>query len=162
MLPHMDSESMKRNIIFLMLAANDTSTSVLTGTLYFILNDKNVLSSVQNEIRGKFQSLNDITMEACEDLTYLKACITEAMRVYPPISGSLPRLVPENGATICGRFVPGNATVGIFHWAMNRAERNFKDPDQFKPERWLKDVSQSESAAHNPFSFGPRTCVARK
>lgn len=42
-----------------------------------------------------------------------------------------------------------------------RSERNFKDPHDFVPERWLGDprYADDNKAVYQPFSFGPRSYV---
>jgi cytochrome P450 len=47
---------------------------------------------------------------------------------------------------------------------MMRSTRNFKDPDAFIPERWLKDpqYATDDLGASQPFSFGPRNCIGKK
>lgn len=55
-------------------------------------------------------------------------------------------------------------SVAVSQRAAYYSSKNFKDPNDFVPERWLpgtgydtdrKDVLQ-------PFSFGPRNCIGKK
>ena len=39
------------------------------------------------------------------------AVLDEALRLYPPAPGNFHRVVPEEGAVVCGKFVPG----GVIH-----------------------------------------------
>ena len=39
---------------------------------------------------------------------------------------------------------------------------NFVDPEDFRPERWLKRDSSERLEASQPFSMGPRGCIGRK
>lgn len=45
-------------------------------------------------------------------------------------------------------------------------EKNFKNPQQFIPERWLKDHSEKELNVNPylvlPFGHGMRSCIARR
>ena len=54
-------------------------------------------------------------------------------------------------------------------YAASTSKLNFKDPDDFHPERWLPNGTCSESPfkddrrdAVNVFSLGPRSCLGRK
>ena len=53
----------------------------------------------------------------------------------------------------------------MHQWASYRSTINFHRPDEFLPERWLKDgpeeFANDNKAAFNPFSFGPRNCLGR-
>jgi cytochrome P450 len=128
-------------------------------------NPKN-LSVLTHEIRHSFKNAADITMTSSEKLIYFKACMSETFRVYPPIVGTLPRIVPTGGAFISRRYVPENTTVGVCHWAVYRSAKNFSNPDSFKPERWLDDCPEEfandDREALQPFSVGPRSCIAKQ
>jgi len=105
-------------------------------------------------------------MDLLNNMTYLKAVMTEAIRLYPPVAGTLPRLVPKGGVDICGQFIPEGTVVGVHHFATYRSARNFKYPEEFRPERWLEGADGSGEfegdcrEALQPFSVGPRKCIA--
>lgn len=162
MIPHFNSDEIAKNVILLFLTNNETSSSLLSSRLYFLLSNPSALSTAQREIRSHFSKLNGITIEGTENLIFLKACISESLRLFPPIPGPLPRLVPSNGAMICGQYVPRNTVVSISHWAVFHSERNFVNAEEFRPERWLGDEKDEGTKAFYPFSFGPRICVARE
>jgi len=50
-----------------------------------------------------------MTLHRLAEHKYLNAVLEEGMRLYPAVPGTLPRMVPEGGAIVLGRFVP--ATV---------------------------------------------------
>lgn len=62
-------------------------------------------------------------------------------------------------------LVPSQQTiVSVSHLAAYHSPSNFKDPEQFIPERFLDDprfVDDSKTVLQ-PFSFGPRNCIGRK
>jgi len=46
-----------------------------------------------------------------------------------------------------------------------RSDEYFRRPDEFVPERWLKDSAEYEPVSPYlvlPFGHGPRTCIARR
>lgn len=53
----------------------------------------------------------DITATKANSLKYLRAVAQEAMRLYPPLPPALPRVVPRDGATVDGHFLPPSKHV---------------------------------------------------
>jgi cytochrome P450 len=146
----------------LILAGTETTATALSGTIYYLLANPRALRRAVHEVREAFQNATDINMESTEALEYLRACINESQRMYPSTPGTFPRRVPPGGATICRRYVPGNTTVGIPHFAAFRSGDNFTSPDKYIPERWLGEESTDQRDAFHPFSFGPRVCIGKE
>lgn len=98
-------------------------------------------------------------------LPYLLAVLEESLRIYPPVPVALNRVVPPDGASICGRWVPGGTVVGIPQYAANHSPINFVDPDTFNPERFMSgkhpEFEGDKRAVFQPFSAGPRNCLGR-
>ena len=47
-------------------------------------------------------------------------------------------------------------------YATTRSDKYFKDPLEFKPERWLRESKEVHPFSHLQFGFGPRMCVGKK
>lgn len=74
-----------------------------------------------------FAELSDVPVYECVvDDRYLlnRSCllsvINETLRLYPPVPGGLQRLTPPEGATIAGRYVPGDMVVSTPTYALQR------------------------------------------
>jgi cytochrome P450 len=98
-------------------------------------------------------------------IPYVLASINESLRRYPPAGVGLPRVTPPGGAMIAGVFVPKNTAVACWQLAMNHADAYWEAPYELRPGRFL-DESKSTYAkdrmeAMQPFSVGPRNCIAR-
>lgn len=54
-------------------------------------------------------------------------------------------------------------SVGVHPYATFRSPMNFKNPDDFVPERWLHDPKYSEDDlfASQPFGYGPKMCPGK-
>jgi cytochrome P450 len=96
-----------------MLAGTETTATELSGLTYMLLKSPEKLARLTKEVRTAFKTTNDMTMVNLLQLHYLQACIEEGLRMYPPVAGGLARVTPENGAEVCGRWVPGGVSPYI-------------------------------------------------
>ncbi|KAI8937337.1 hypothetical protein NX059_006543 [Plenodomus lindquistii] len=156
--PEMDS-----NASLFMIAGTETTATLVSGLTYYLLSTPPTMQKLVEEIRGAFPNDGDMTMERLATLPYLNACIKEALRVYPPVPLVMPRVVPEDGSTIVGQFIPPGTSVGVYQHATYTHPRNFKRPLEFIPERWLGDKQFEDDQRHavQPFSVGTRDCVGK-
>jgi cytochrome P450 len=73
------------------------------------------------------------------ELPYLDACVKEAGRLHPPFGLPYERVVPAEGATVCGKFLPGGTVIGMSAFVVGRDPGLFgEDADEWRPERWLE------------------------
>jgi cytochrome P450 len=159
----MSLKEMHGNATVFMNAGTETTATLLSGLTYYLLVNPDKMAKLVAEIRGAFTTEADITIDALAKLTYLNACIEEGLRMYPPISAGLPRRVPQEGAIIAGKWIPGDVSVGVNHWATYQSTANFRNPGTFIPERFLGDPEYANDnfAALQPFSTGPRNCIGK-
>jgi len=148
-------------------AGSESTATLMSAAVFFTLSSPPALDRLLHEIRTRYASKDEITLSSTTDLEYLDAVLTEASRLYPPVAGTLPRVVPAPGETIDGVFVPAGTSVGVNHFACYRDPHNFHRPAAFLPERWLpgtRDQAPFDAdsrAAVQPFSFGPRNCLGK-
>ena len=83
------------------------------------------------------------------------AVVRETLRLNPPASGSLRRLLQP--LPVADRELPAGATIIVPTSLVHRDPRGFHDPDRFEPERWLTD--DPPSWPFFPFGGGARRCV---
>lgn len=78
--------------------------------------NRDCLAKLSDEVRSSFKTEEEIDLVSVNKLTYMLACLDEALRVYPPVSMGLPRVTPKGGATICGKFVPENVSSPLIFY----------------------------------------------
>ncbi|KAI0146265.1 cytochrome P450 [Xylariaceae sp. FL1272] len=146
-----------------MLAGTETTGTCMAGLTYYLLMNPEKLALLTKEIRETFSTEADITMENTAGLKYLTACIHESLRLYPPVPVGVPRVVPDPGQTIAGKWVPPETRVSVHHYATYHDPSNFRDAKAFRPERWLGDPAYQNDRREvcQPFSTGPRDCIGR-
>lgn len=148
----------------LLSAGYEPISSQFLCTLVFLLQDPISYQHLVEEIRA-FKSSDDIDTESVAHLRLLNACLMETLRITVIGANGLPRISP--GAVIDGHYIKKGITVQYGHFAFTRSTRYFKEPGQFKPQRWLPqdhklwDASFANDATEDfrPFSRGPRNCI---
>ncbi|KAK0737977.1 cytochrome P450-like protein [Schizothecium vesticola] len=147
----------------LIIAGSDTTSTAMAATLFYLVRHPAALAKVTAEIRSRFPDAEAIHQgPALASLTYLRACIDEAMRLSPSVGGLLPREVLPGGTTIDGHAIPAGIVVGTPHYTIHHNAAYYPDPFAYRPERWLDegDVALAQSA-FCPFSIGPRGCIGK-
>ncbi|KIY00909.1 uncharacterized protein Z520_03575 [Fonsecaea multimorphosa CBS 102226] len=144
------------------IAGSDTVTISLTAIIYHLLRNPDRAARLTAEVRGN--SLGDIPLyKDIQRLPYLDACIKEGMRLTSPFAGPLPRLSPPGGLDIGGTRIPAGTVVNVMQCQIHKDGRIFRDPESFKPERWLdsSDTSKELDKYFLGFSTGPRSCIGK-
>ncbi|OCK75144.1 cytochrome P450 [Lepidopterella palustris CBS 459.81] len=170
----------------LIIAGSDTTSTAMAATFFYLVHNPLTLAKLTQEVREAFSSVEDIvfgpTLSGC---AYLRACIDEAMRMTPPVPGSLPRAVLSGGIEVDGHHIPAGAVVGVPTYAIHHNSDYYPRPFDYIPERWLASpppptpTPTSSSCpqisspnpfpshlptAHSafcPFSIGPRGCIGK-
>ena len=158
-------ERLESNSMILIVGGSETTATLLSGATYYLLMNSPALAKLASEVRGAFESEADITIASVSSrLPYMLACLNEALRIYPPVSVGLPRIVPKEGAMIAGHYVPAGNTVAVWHWAMYHLEKNFGSPFEYRPERFMGDerFAGDRLEALQPFHTGGRNCLGKK
>ncbi|KAF2495828.1 cytochrome P450 monooxygenase [Lophium mytilinum] len=144
------------------VAGSETTGTALSGLIARLIWKPSCYEKLTTEIREAFSTEDAITFKAVFDLPYLNACIEETLRIHPPVPAGPPRSVPPGGDTIDGFWVPGGTTVSVGQWSACHDPANFRNPDEFVPERWIGTAYDSDvKKAAAPFSLGPRNCIGK-
>jgi len=92
-------------------------------------------------------------------MKYLDLVIKEVLRLYPPAS-IIARNIDED-LNYKGNIIPKDTIVTLLIYGINRDPDYYKDPEAFKPERFL-DTGGKNPFSYIPFSAGPRNCIGQK
>lgn len=84
----------------------------------------------------------EISNEDISKLVYTNAVFKEALRKWPPVA-AFSRINTEE-FEICGKKIPIDTWFYVSPFVMARSEKYFPRPDEFIPERFIKDDPFSE------------------
>lgn len=92
------------------LAGSETTATALSCITYYLLHTPHALKALTDEIDGAFKSYGEINAMSTSSLKYLQAVCLEGMRIYSPLPFALPRVVPAEGDTVDGHFLPAGVS----------------------------------------------------
>lgn len=160
------------SVVTNIVAGTHTVASSLASLFYHVLKNPQVLRELQKELdEANFET--PVSFKDVQSLPYLEAAVREIFRIQPAIGLALERVVSDSGLTLPdGRFLPAGTIVGMNAHVLHRNEEIFgPNPDEFVPERWLKQNGedsngfQARLAAMNnsdlTFGFGSRSCLGK-
>jgi cytochrome P450 len=93
------------------VAASDTTAMALSAAVNLLVWNEEKMRRLVKEVRERFQGYEEITVQGVRDMEYLNAAFQEVLRLCPPVPWNPPRVVPEGGAMVCGRVLPGGVSV---------------------------------------------------
>ncbi|OJJ33325.1 hypothetical protein ASPWEDRAFT_174733 [Aspergillus wentii DTO 134E9] len=146
-------------------AGSDTTAISLRSIIYYLLKNPACISRLMDEIQDRKNQgrLSDpVKLDEANSMPYLQACMYEALRLHPAVGMSLPRVVPAEGITIDGCFLPAGTTVGVNPWVVHRDETIFGEHvESFRPERWLEDDNGDKKRFFFAFGGSARVCLGK-
>ncbi|PIO41089.1 25-hydroxyvitamin D-1 alpha hydroxylase, mitochondrial [Aquarana catesbeiana] len=149
------------NVTELLLAGVDTISSTLSWTLYELARHPQVQSALYKEVTDVQQGRTIATAADVAKMPLMKAVVKEVLRLYPVIPGNA-RVVSDRDIQIGEYTIPKKTLITLCHYATSRDKKFFSEPDEFKPERWLKKDECHHPYASIPFGFGKRSCIGRR
>ncbi|KAK6186055.1 hypothetical protein SNE40_008165 [Patella caerulea] len=142
------------------IAGVDTTRLTITWTILLLVTHPEIQKKVQAELDEVLDAGQAPTLRDRERLPYTEAVLHESMRLYPVVPMGLPHTT-RCDTTIGEYEIPKGTLVMINHWALHHDPEAWKDPDVFRPERFL-DVDGKlapKTMSWIPFSAGRRNCL---
>ncbi|CAG2120493.1 unnamed protein product, partial [Medioppia subpectinata] len=139
------------------IAGYDTTSASLSHVVYYLSQNKDK----QQILREELNALDtDFTYENLNQCQYLNAVIDESLRLAPPLASIQRECICDYKLGNTGITIPAGTNVEFQPYVIHRDPELFADPDQFKPERFLKPTHHPY--AYLPFGGGPRLCVGMR
>ncbi|EGI61799.1 Cytochrome P450 9e2, partial [Acromyrmex echinatior] len=163
----LDIDDMTAQAFIFFLAGFETSSTAMCFAAHEIAANPEIQLKLQQEIDKVLDESNgEVSYETINRLEYLDAVISEALRLYPPITAlerickktfELPPALPNEKPFIMKK--------GMVAWipvlAIHHDEKYYDNPKKFDPERFLNN-KMNNSSNYMPFGLGPRMCIANR
>ena len=150
-------EEIVDHLIFLMMAAHDTTTSTLTSLVYELGRHRDWQDRVRAECRALPTDALDYDQLAA--LPVLDRVISETLRRYPPLS-TIPR-VSQRAFEFGGYEIPADVMVVVYPIHTHHMEEWWTEPFRFDPDRFAPERAEHERHSHSfvPFGGGAHMCL---
>ncbi|KAF2147020.1 uncharacterized protein K452DRAFT_282003 [Aplosporella prunicola CBS 121167] len=146
----------------MMNAGSVTTAIAITNILLQLIRNPECLAKLREEIDAVMDEDQAVaSYDQVKHLPYLRACLDESLRLFPPTPASLGRETPPEGTTIIDDFIPGGTSVGISAVVAHRDEHVYPQAEKFVPERFLGENGKALQPYFITFSAGARGCIGR-
>ncbi|KAI0835898.1 cytochrome P450 [Hypoxylon sp. FL0890] len=156
---------------FFLSAGSDTMSTCLSALFFYLSRNHECYQRLAKEIRSAFTSGDEIRSgPQLSNCRYLRACLDEALRMSPPVPGTLWReqIFESTNTTkpliIDGHLIPPGTQIGVNTYAIHHNKEYFPEPFTFKPDRFLSDnigPAKGVNDGFAPFSLGSRGCIGK-
>jgi cytochrome P450 len=154
-------QEIRDQVMTLMFAGHDTSTSTLTFMLHELARHPEVLRRLHEEQDRVLGGASPTPQRLEKEMPYLEMVLDEVLRLYPPAWIGPRRAVRE--FEFGGYTVPRGAYVNYCSWASHRLPEVFPEPEAFIPERFARERKAAlPRGAYVPFGGGSRICIGKR
>lgn len=154
-----DRTHIERMCLDLFVAGTDTTSNTLEWAMTEAIRNPETMRKAKSELEEIVGKGKIIGEEDVQRLPYLRCMVKETMRIHPPVPFLIPRKVEED-VEVRGYTVPKNCQVLVNAWAIGRDADAWKNPLEFKPERFLESDMDVRGRDFEliPFGAGRRIC----
>jgi cytochrome P450 len=154
-------KEVRDQVMTLMFAGHDTSTSTLTFMMHELARHPDVVARLQEEqdevLDGEAPDVDRLERQ----MPYLEMVLDEVLRLYPPAWIGPRRAVRD--FEFGGYQVKRGSYVNYCSWASHRIPEVFPDPEAFIPERFTRERKAAlPRGAYVPFGGGRRICIGKR
>jgi cytochrome P450 len=150
-------EEVVDHMIFLLLAAHDTTTATLTVMLWHLSQHPDW----QDRLAAETAALDggDVTIENYKSLVGTELVMKEALRLSPPVPSS-PRGVLRD-TEVAGVPLRAGQMVALASLALHRHPDWWTSPEEFDPMRFAPERAEDRAHSHLyvPFGGGAHICL---
>lgn len=145
------------HMIFLLMAAHDTSTTTMTALVYELARNPRWQDRLREESRAL--GTDHIELEDLERLPGHAMAIREAQRLLAPVPSMARYAVRDT--ELLGHFIPRGTRLGLYPYFTMRMHEYWPDPATFDPERFSPERREDKvhPYAWMPFGGGVHKCI---
>jgi len=152
----MSQKQLLDEVLILFTAGFETTANALSFTLYLLAKHPTAQEKAYQEVlQAKVK--DGFSMETLGQLNYVKQCIEESLRMYPPAYYIDRECIADD--EIEGYAIPKKTMLLLAIYELHRDGQFWEKPNHFVPERFETANKRDLSDFYFPFGAGPRMCV---
>jgi cytochrome P450 len=149
------------DIIMILFAGHDTTGFTLALALLELAKHSQEQSRLRKALCGEVGKQEKASAQQPDSSLYLRAVISETMRMYPVVSIPGIKTIGRDFVTKHGSyFIPKGSIIFIAQIAIARDPAIFENPFDYNPSRWLNATEEAKLSLF-PFALGNRNCVGQ-
>ncbi|XP_073012527.1 geraniol 8-hydroxylase-like [Typha latifolia] len=152
----------KALLMDMVVGGTETTSNTMEWAMAEMLQKPEILRRVQAELDQVVGKDHIVEESHTPKLHYLNLVIKEVLRLHPALPLLIPHC-PSSPTTINGYYIPKGSRVFVNVWAIQRDPSIWKDPLEFKPERFLEEGKRWDYSGNDldyfPFGSGRRICA---
>uniref|UniRef100_V5H8T9 Putative cytochrome n=1 Tax=Ixodes ricinus TaxID=34613 RepID=V5H8T9_IXORI len=147
--------------VLFFLAGQDTTSSVISFTLYLLAIHPEIQAKLREEVDDCFKKHGpEPSLDVISKLRYLHGVVSESLRMFPPATRLERSALNDYVLGDTGIKVPKGCMVVVPVYSMHHDPDNFPDPTTFDPERFSdENIDSIRPYTYLPFGAGPRNCI---
>jgi cytochrome P450/NADPH-cytochrome P450 reductase len=161
----LDDLNIRYQVITFLIAGHETTSGLLSFTVYFLLQNPDVLARAYAEVDRVFGPDPAIkpTYAQVNQLTYVGQILKEALRLWP--TAPVFALAPYKETVIGGQYRMKKSYQTVVLSPMLHRDRSVwgERAEVFDPEHFAREAEQARPVnAYKPFGNGQRACIGRQ
>ncbi|XP_015112054.1 ecdysone 20-monooxygenase isoform X2 [Diachasma alloeum] len=157
---NLDMRDKKAAIIDFIAAGIHTLGNTLVFMFHLIGSNPRVQKILHEEVETLAPRNCDIEVQDLRSAKYLRACVQEGFRVIPT-APCIARIL-DDSIELSGYHLNAGTVVLLHTWIAGLKESNFKNADEWMPERWLEHTEPHSPVLVAPFGVGRRICPGKR
>ncbi len=154
----MSDKQLIDEVLILFTAGHETTANALSFTLFLLAKHQDIQEKAYHEIsKVNFNDPNMDPMQGIMRLQFVKQCLEEALRLYPP-AYVIDRIALEDDI-FEDISLPKDTLVLMSIYELHRYADFWDKPDEFIPSRFDGTDKKDYGDYYYPFGAGPRMCV---
>ncbi|MGG3470293.1 cytochrome P450 [Neobacillus pocheonensis] len=156
----LSDENIRYQIITFLIAGHETTSGLLSFTLYFLMKHPEILAKAYDEV-DRVLTGTIPTYQQVRSLKYIRMILNESLRLWP--TAPLFSLYAKEDTMLAGKYpLKRRDVVNVFNLKLHRDTAAWGDDvEEFRPERF-EDPKTVPHHAYKPFGNGQRACIGQQ